>query len=153
MLFGLVLLGVLSSVALAVLTTRHACYSSLTSYLSSLRESLSSAPDAYGQSLKALPSRSTASGSESRIPDVGSELEYPATVVVSDVSPPPSPPPPIPLFLHGAETHVHIPTHGGSEAQKGPPDSILSHKPKPLGKHKPLPPQFVWSPDELSCPP
>ncbi|GJS75991.1 hypothetical protein Tco_0725872 [Tanacetum coccineum] len=92
----------LSSVALAVLTTRPACHSSLTSYLSSLRESLSSAPDAYGQSLKALLSRPAASRSESRVPDVGSELEYPATVVVSDV--------------HGAETHVHIPAHGGSEA-------------------------------------
>ncbi|GKB14107.1 hypothetical protein Tco_0848030 [Tanacetum coccineum] len=96
-------------------------------------------PDAYGQSLKALPSQPAASGSESHVPGVGSESEYPGTVVVSDV--------------HGAETRVHIPVHGGSEAHNGPPNSILSHEPKPLRKHKPPPPQSVWSPDELSYPP
>nr|GEY78482.1 hypothetical protein [Tanacetum cinerariifolium] len=37
---------------------------------------------------------------------------YPAAVAASDV--------------HGAETRVHIPAHSGSEAQNGPPDSILS---------------------------
>ncbi|GKB53383.1 hypothetical protein Tco_0904136, partial [Tanacetum coccineum] len=42
--------------------------------------------------------------------------------------------------MHGAETRVHIPAHGGSEAQNGPPDSILSHEPKPLRKHRPPPP-------------
>ncbi|GJV74497.1 hypothetical protein Tco_1506081 [Tanacetum coccineum] len=47
-------------------------------------------------------------------------LQYPTTVAVSDV--------------HGAGTRVHIPAHGGSEAHNGPPDSILSHKPNPLGK-------------------
>ncbi|GJV83617.1 reverse transcriptase domain-containing protein [Tanacetum coccineum] len=55
--------------------------------------------------------------------------------------------------VHGAETRVHIPAHGGSEAQNGPPDSILSHEPKPLRKHRPPPLQSVWSPDELSYPP
>ncbi|GKA59291.1 hypothetical protein Tco_0758604 [Tanacetum coccineum] len=55
--------------------------------------------------------------------------------------------------VHGAETRVHIPAHGGSEAQNGLPESILSHEPKPLGKRKPPPPQSVWSPDELSYPP
>ncbi|GJT52837.1 hypothetical protein Tco_0978994, partial [Tanacetum coccineum] len=54
--------------------------------------------------------------------------------------------------VHGAETRVHIPAHGGSEAQNGQPDSIFSHEPKPLGKHRPPPPQSVWSPDELSYP-
>ncbi|GKG59353.1 hypothetical protein Tco_0605004, partial [Tanacetum coccineum] len=46
----------LSSAALAVLTTRHACHPSLASCLSSHGESLSSVPDAYGQSFEALPS-------------------------------------------------------------------------------------------------
>ncbi|GJZ43704.1 hypothetical protein Tco_0590959, partial [Tanacetum coccineum] len=92
---------------LDVLTTRPVCHSSLASYLSSLEESLPSAPDAY---------------------------------VVSDV--------------HGAETRVHIPVHGGSGAQNEPPGSILSHEPKPLKKHRPPPPpQSVWSPNELSYPP
>ncbi|GJV56487.1 hypothetical protein Tco_1457492 [Tanacetum coccineum] len=122
-----------------VLTTRPACQPSLASCLSSLRESLPSVPDTYGQSLEALLSQPAASGSESHVPGAVSEEEYPATVAVSDV--------------HGAETRVHIPAHGGSEAQNGPPDSILSHEPKPLGKHKPPPPQSVWSLDELSCPP
>ncbi|GKF00731.1 hypothetical protein Tco_0027654 [Tanacetum coccineum] len=52
-----------------------------------------------------------------------------------------------------AETRVHIPTQGGPEAQNGSPDSILSHEPKPLGKHRPPLPQSVWSPNELSYPP
>ncbi|GKB42386.1 hypothetical protein Tco_0887328 [Tanacetum coccineum] len=55
--------------------------------------------------------------------------------------------------VHGAETRVHIRAHGGSEAQNGPPDSILLHEPKPLGKHRPPPLQPVWSPNELSYPP
>ncbi|GKE88153.1 hypothetical protein Tco_1565628, partial [Tanacetum coccineum] len=45
--------------------------------------------------------------------------------------------------VHGAETRVHIPAHGGSEAQNGPPDLILSYEPKPLGKHMPPLPQSV----------
>ncbi|GKD21985.1 hypothetical protein Tco_1223688 [Tanacetum coccineum] len=55
--------------------------------------------------------------------------------------------------VHGAETRVHILAHGGSEAQNGPPDSILSHEPKPLGKHRPPPPQSILSPGESSYPP
>ncbi|GKF01303.1 hypothetical protein Tco_0028226 [Tanacetum coccineum] len=102
----------LSFAALAVLTTRPACYPSLTSCLSSHRESLLSVPNAY---------------------------EYPATIAVSDV--------------HGIGTCVHIPAHGGSEAHNGLPDSILSHEPKPLGKHRPPPLQSILSPDELSYPP
>ncbi|GKF80878.1 hypothetical protein Tco_0239480, partial [Tanacetum coccineum] len=86
------------------LTTQHACHSSLALCLSSLGESLLSVPDAYGQSLEALPSQPAVSGSE-------------------------------------AVTRVHIPAHGVSEAHNGPSDSILSHKPKPLGKHRPPPPQ------------
>ncbi|GKD69052.1 hypothetical protein Tco_1323142 [Tanacetum coccineum] len=96
----------LSSVSLAVLTTQPACHSSLTSCLSSHRESLLSVTDAY---------------------------------IVSDV--------------HGAGTRVHIPTYDGSEAHNEPPDSILSHEPKPLEKHRPPPLQSVLSPDELSYPP
>ncbi|GJZ82867.1 hypothetical protein Tco_0648040, partial [Tanacetum coccineum] len=92
----------------------------------------------YGQSLKALPSHPAASGSESHVPGVVSESKYPATVVVSDV--------------HGARTRVHIPAHSGSEAHNGPPDSILSHELKPLGKHRPPPLQSVLSPNELSYP-
>ncbi|GJX25091.1 hypothetical protein Tco_0231387 [Tanacetum coccineum] len=82
-----------------MLTTRPACHPSLASYLSSLRESLPSVPDAYG---------------------------YSAAVAMFDV--------------YGAETRVHIPAHGGSKAYNGPPYSILSHEPKPLGKHMPPPP-------------
>ncbi|GKC97790.1 hypothetical protein Tco_1168065 [Tanacetum coccineum] len=69
------------------------------------------------------------------VPDA---YEYPATIVVSDV--------------HGAGTRVHIPAHGRSEAHNGPLDSVLSHQPKPLGKHRPPPLQLVLSPNELSYP-
>ncbi|GJZ05021.1 hypothetical protein Tco_0538296, partial [Tanacetum coccineum] len=101
----------LSSVALAVLTTRHACHPSLASCLSSHGESLLSMPDAYGLSLEALPSQPAASRSESHVPGVVSESEYPATVAVSDG--------------HEAGTRVHIPAHGVSKAHNGPLDSIL----------------------------
>ncbi|GJW82777.1 hypothetical protein Tco_0155922 [Tanacetum coccineum] len=57
----------LSSAALAVLTTRHACHPSLMSCLLSLEESLPSVPYVYGQSLEALLSQSAASESESRV--------------------------------------------------------------------------------------
>ncbi|GKA89551.1 hypothetical protein Tco_0811363 [Tanacetum coccineum] len=95
-------------------------------------------PDAYGQSLKALPSQPAASGSESHVPGAVSESEYPTTVAVSDG--------------YGAGTHVHKPAHGVSEAHNRPPDSILSHESKPLRKHRPTPLQSVISPDELSYP-
>ncbi|GKF13029.1 hypothetical protein Tco_0050955 [Tanacetum coccineum] len=98
----------LSSAALAVLTTRHACHPSLTSCLSSLGESLPPVPDAYD-------------------------------VVVSDVP--------------ESGTRVHTPAHGGSEAHNELPDSTLPNEPKPLGKHRPPPPQSVLSPNELSYPP
>ncbi|GKA57769.1 hypothetical protein Tco_0756957 [Tanacetum coccineum] len=117
----------LSSAALAVLTTRPACHPSLTSCLSSHGESLLYVPNAYGQSLEALPSQPATSGSESHVPGAVSKSEYLATVVVFD--------------RHEAGTRMHIPAHGVSEAHNGPPDSILSHEPKPLGKHRPLPPQ------------
>ncbi|GKC98251.1 hypothetical protein Tco_1168526, partial [Tanacetum coccineum] len=129
----------LSFAALAVLTTRLACQPSLASCLSSFEESLLSVTDTYGQSLKALLSQPAASGSESHVYGVVSEEEYPITVDVFDE--------------HGAETRVHIPAHGGSETQNGLPDSILSYEPKPLGKHRPPPPQSVWSPNKLSYPP
>ncbi|GJU03570.1 hypothetical protein Tco_1113908 [Tanacetum coccineum] len=122
-----------------VLTTRPTCQPSLTSCLSSHGESLLSVPDAYGQSLEALPSQPAASGSESHVPGVVSESKYPATVAVFDV--------------HGARTRVYIHAHGGSEAHNGPPDSILSHVTKPLMKHRPPPLQLVLSPDKLSYPP
>ncbi|GKF81934.1 hypothetical protein Tco_0243590, partial [Tanacetum coccineum] len=61
------------SAALAVLTTRPACYPSLISCLSSLRESLPSVPYIFGQYLEALPSQSAVSKSESRVPDAVSE--------------------------------------------------------------------------------
>ncbi|GJX76761.1 hypothetical protein Tco_0323572 [Tanacetum coccineum] len=59
--------------ALAVLTTRPACHPSLTLYLSSHGESLPFVPDAYDQSLEALPSQPAASGSESHVPGDVSE--------------------------------------------------------------------------------
>ncbi|GKF98188.1 hypothetical protein Tco_0296971 [Tanacetum coccineum] len=58
---------VLSSAALAVLTTWLACHPSLVSCLSSLGESLPPVPYVYGQSFEALPSQSAASGSETRV--------------------------------------------------------------------------------------
>ncbi|GJR64313.1 hypothetical protein Tco_0010378 [Tanacetum coccineum] len=60
------------------------------------------------------------------LPSMPDAYKYPATIVVSDV--------------HGVGTRVHIPSYGGSEAHNRPPDSILSHEPKPLRKHRPLPP-------------
>ncbi|GJT19928.1 hypothetical protein Tco_0878634 [Tanacetum coccineum] len=63
----------LSSAALAVLTTRHACHPSLASCLSSHGESLLSVLAAYDQSLKALPSQPAASKSESHVPGAVSE--------------------------------------------------------------------------------
>ncbi|GJV62476.1 hypothetical protein Tco_1468576 [Tanacetum coccineum] len=74
----------LSSAALAVLTTRPACHPSLTSCLSSHGESLLYVPNAYGQSLEALPSQPATSGSESHVPGAVSKSEYLATVVVFD---------------------------------------------------------------------
>ncbi|GJW34598.1 hypothetical protein Tco_0054630 [Tanacetum coccineum] len=88
---------------------------------------------------RALPSHPAASGSESHVPGAVSELEYPATVAMSDG--------------HGAGNHVHIPAHGVSEAHNRQPDLIISHDPKPLGKHRPHPLQLVLSLDELSYPP
>ncbi|GKD01341.1 hypothetical protein Tco_1171615 [Tanacetum coccineum] len=58
--------------------------------------------------------------------DEESLLSMPDAYAVSDV--------------HEAGTRMHILAHGGSEAHNGPLDSILSHKPKPLGKHRPPPP-------------
>ncbi|GJW14544.1 hypothetical protein Tco_0018677 [Tanacetum coccineum] len=95
----------LSSVALNVLTTRPACYSSLALCLSSLGESMPSVPDAYA------------------VPDVPG---------------------------YGSRVHTH--DHGRSEDPNGSPDSILSSKPNPLGKHKPPPPQSILSPGESSYP-
>nr|GEV43538.1 hypothetical protein [Tanacetum cinerariifolium] len=53
----------------------------------------------------------------------------------------------------GAETRMHTPAPGESEAQNGLPDPILSSKPKPLVQHRPHPRQSVWSLGGLSCPP
>ncbi|GJS76257.1 hypothetical protein Tco_0726138 [Tanacetum coccineum] len=53
----------------------------------------------------------------------------------------------------GSGTRVHTPAHGGPKARNGPPESIPLNEPKPLGKHRPPPPQSVLSPDELSYPP
>ncbi|GKC68609.1 hypothetical protein Tco_1101207, partial [Tanacetum coccineum] len=108
------------------LTTRPACQPSLASCLASLKESLPSVPDAYGQSLEALLSQPAIFRSESHVPGAVFEKEYPVTIAMSDE--------------HGAETRVHIPAHGGFEAQNGLSDSILSHEPKPLRKHRPHPP-------------
>nr|GEW16424.1 hypothetical protein [Tanacetum cinerariifolium] len=44
-----------------------------------------------------------------------------------------------------AKTYVYTPAPGGSEAQNGLPDSILSSEPKPLVQHKPPPPQSIWN--------
>nr|GEY74938.1 hypothetical protein [Tanacetum cinerariifolium]GEZ45295.1 hypothetical protein [Tanacetum cinerariifolium] len=105
-----------------MLTTRPACHPSLVSCLSSLRESLPSVPDAYGQSLEALLSYPDASESESHVPGVVSEYEYPAAIAVSNVP--------------GSRTRAHTPSYGGSEARNKLPDLILSNKPKPLGEHR-----------------
>ncbi|GKE95769.1 hypothetical protein Tco_1580624, partial [Tanacetum coccineum] len=52
---------------------------------------------------------------------------------------------------YGSRMHTH--DHGGSEAPDGSPDSILSSEPKPLGKHRPSPPQSILSLGESSYPP
>nr|GFB08358.1 reverse transcriptase domain-containing protein [Tanacetum cinerariifolium] len=54
--------------------------------------------------------------------------------------------------VSGAETRMHTPALGGSEAQNGLPGSILLSEPKPLMQHRPPPPQSVWSHDGLSYP-
>nr|GFB67629.1 hypothetical protein [Tanacetum cinerariifolium]GFB68731.1 hypothetical protein [Tanacetum cinerariifolium] len=53
--------------------------------------------------------------------------------------------------VSGAETRVHTPAPGESEAQNRLPDLILSSEPKPLVQHRPPPPQFVWSPGGGMC--
>ncbi|GJX96955.1 hypothetical protein Tco_0352753 [Tanacetum coccineum] len=87
-----------------VLTTRPPCQPSLALCLSSLRESLPSVPDAYGQSLEALLSQPAVFRSESYVPGAMSKEEYPVTIVVSDE--------------HGTKSRVHIPAYDGSEALK-----------------------------------
>ncbi|GKB09681.1 hypothetical protein Tco_0837993 [Tanacetum coccineum] len=104
----------LSSAALVVLTTRPPCQPSLASCLSSLRESLPSVPDAYGQSLEALLSQPAVFRSESYVPGAMSKEEYPVTIVVSDE--------------HGTKSRVHIPAYDGSEALKK--HVILLSKPR-----------------------
>ncbi|GJX08787.1 hypothetical protein Tco_0196719 [Tanacetum coccineum] len=52
----------------------------------------------------------------------------------------------------GYESRVHTHDHDGSEAPDRSPDSILSSKPKPLGKPKPPPLPSILSPRESSYP-
>ncbi|GJV62203.1 hypothetical protein Tco_1468303 [Tanacetum coccineum] len=52
----------------------------------------------------------------------------------------------------GYESRVHTYDHGGSEAPDRSSDSVLSSKPKPLGKHRPPPPQSILSSGESSYP-
>ncbi|GJV26206.1 hypothetical protein Tco_1378901 [Tanacetum coccineum] len=61
----------------------------------------------------------------------------------------PTPKPDVP----GYESRVHTHDHDGSEAPDRSPDSILSSKPKPLGKPKPPPLPSILSPRESSYPP
>ncbi|GJV26218.1 hypothetical protein Tco_1378913, partial [Tanacetum coccineum] len=51
----------------------------------------------------------------------------------------------------GSRMHTH--DHDGSGAPDESPDSILSSKPKPLGKHRPPPPPSILSSGESSYPP
>ncbi|GKF47362.1 hypothetical protein Tco_0137164 [Tanacetum coccineum] len=51
---------------------------------------------------------------------------------------------------YGSRVHTH--DHGGSEAPDGSPDLIISSEPKPLGKHRPPPPQSILSLGESSYP-
>ncbi|GJY25930.1 retrovirus-related pol polyprotein from transposon TNT 1-94 [Tanacetum coccineum] len=53
----------------------------------------------------------------------------------------------------GYESRVHTHDHDRFEAPDRSPDSILSSEPKPLGKHRPPPPQSILSPGESSYPP
>ncbi|GKC03777.1 hypothetical protein Tco_0995387, partial [Tanacetum coccineum] len=64
---------------------------------------------------------------------------YPVAVAVSDVP--------------GSGSRVHTHDHGGSEAHDELSDSILSSEPKPLEKHRYLPPQSILSPGESYYPP
>ncbi|GKD90107.1 hypothetical protein Tco_1365614 [Tanacetum coccineum] len=95
-------------------------------------------PRAYGQTLKALLSHPAASENESHTPGAVFESEYSASVAVPDVP--------------GYKSRVHTHDHDGFEASDGSPDSILSSEPKPLGKHRPPPPQSILSPGESSYP-
>ncbi|GKB08610.1 hypothetical protein Tco_0836922 [Tanacetum coccineum] len=52
---------------------------------------------------------------------------------------------------YGSCVHTH--DHDGSEAPDGSHDSILSSKPKPVGKHRPPLPPSILSPGESSYPP
>ncbi|GKG13811.1 hypothetical protein Tco_0350771, partial [Tanacetum coccineum] len=110
-----------------------ACMSLISrSCLSSLRESLPSVLYIYGQSLEALPSQPAAFESESHVPGAVSKYEYPAAIAVSDVP--------------GSESRMHTHYHDRSEAHDELFDSILSSKPKPLGKYRPPPSQSILSP-------
>ncbi|GJT73304.1 hypothetical protein Tco_1032590 [Tanacetum coccineum] len=53
----------------------------------------------------------------------------------------------------GDGSRVHTHDHDGSEAPDESPNSILSSKSKPLGKHRPPPPPSILSPGESSYPP
>ncbi|GKC67052.1 hypothetical protein Tco_1099650, partial [Tanacetum coccineum] len=55
--------------------------------------------------------------------------------------------------VHGTGSRVHTHDHRGSEAHDELSNSILSSEPKPLGKHRPPPPQSILSPGESSYPP
>nr|GEU81015.1 hypothetical protein [Tanacetum cinerariifolium] len=72
-----------------VLTTWPACHPSFVSCLPSLGESLPSMPDAYGQSLEALPSQSAASRSEFHVPGALSEAhnELPDSILSNQPKP------------------------------------------------------------------
>ncbi|GKF56063.1 hypothetical protein Tco_0166403, partial [Tanacetum coccineum] len=52
----------------------------------------------------------------------------------------------------GDRSRVHTHDHDRSEAPDESPDLILSSEPKPLGKHRPLPPPSILSPRESSYP-
>ncbi|GKA91323.1 hypothetical protein Tco_0813193 [Tanacetum coccineum] len=121
-----------------MLATRSACRPSLASCLSPHGESLPSVPDAYGQSLEALPSQPAASermgkGMGMRLINGDGDV-----VAVSDVP------------EDGSRMHTY--DHGGSEAPDGSLDSILSSEPKPLRKHKPLPPPSILFLESLHIP-
>ncbi|GJZ62508.1 hypothetical protein Tco_0618645 [Tanacetum coccineum] len=57
------------------------------------------------------------------------------------------------LGMPGDGSRVHTHDHDRSEALDESPDSILSSKPKPLGKHRPPRPPSILSPRESSYPP
>nr|GEX83625.1 hypothetical protein [Tanacetum cinerariifolium] len=104
-----------------------------------IRDSNVSSWLSYGQSLRVLPSLSTASESGSHATAAVSGSVYSTTVVVPGVP--------------EVGTPVHILARGGSEAHNVLSGLTLLIEPKPRGQHRPPPSRSILSPGGSSYPP